>query len=691
MLGVSIVILLSSLIFLVGFFALRCHALRGGIPDSTMVYDIINASDHGQIIFDENEKFLKCNELASSRLFTIMGSNLKKITQSKFLNYLYDHAVDFDENIKNTIMNQFEPENAPDFREVIYLDRTRLCLVHARTTNAGLTLFTLIDISMGKKREENFKQLNIMNYQLMQAIQSTATGMIISNPKEGNNPVLFVNEAFCKVMHCKAEDLIGDDFSSLMTMFIDKEARAKISGALERAENVEIEFAHNYDDKTQYYTMTLSPVYNGRTLDLFIGLLSDITLLKQREAEFFQAQKLESLGQLSAGIAHDFNNILSIIGGYAGMTSKILDLEQGTALDYLGKIEAASRRGAELTRKMLTFSRHKAIEKSCVDVRSIVQDQLDLILPLLGVSIDLKVDLPDHNTNVIGSVPSIGQILMNLVINARDAMPDGGRLGVILTCLKGNKIPVNVAIAMAMKVRDCVCLTVSDTGVGMDDKTLERIFDPFFSTKEQGKGTGLGLSVVYGLVKELGGVLDVITDIGQGTKMSVYLPRSFEEVAQDANTMDIDNHSLNGCTALIAEDEPDLLSLVKIMLEDLGVRVLTAANGDEAMQVQEEHAGEIDILLTDVVMPEIDGVMLAELLATKRPETKVVFMSGYPAHGHMAPVDLPEDASFISKPVDFKNLAHVFYQKLQEREGMSGLLASPPHQQSAKGAYDYRS
>ena len=671
------------IVLVAGFYVLQKS--KSFIGKSTLIDEIIDASDHGHVLFDTNDNFFRCNKLAIKQLKSIIGSDYTNLTQSEFLDHLYDHAVDFDENIKSAIMNEYDPVNAPEFREVISIDGGRLCLVHARPLSDEMILFTLIDISTGRQREENIRRLTVLNYQLMQAIQSTATGIIISDPKQDGNPILFVNDAFCKFTESEPEDLVGGGWDALMAMFSDKQEKEKFIKSLANMEGSEIGFEKEYEDNNkQYYTMTLSPVYNEGHLDLFIGLLSDVTLLKQREAEFFQAQKLESLGQLAAGIAHDFNNILSIIGGYSTMLTKLLDDSDDKVQGYLQKIGSASNRGAELTRKMLTFSRHKIVAKSCIDVRDIVNEQSSLLLPLLGVNISMDVQMPDHDVNIMGSASSIGQILMNLAINARDAMPEGGELLIELTCHKESEI--SSKISSAMECDEYVCLSVSDTGIGMDSKTVDRIFDPFFSTKEQGKGTGLGLSVVYGLVNELGGVVDVVSEVGRGTKMYVFFPRSFEEKTKvlAGDLEDIDSIKFDGYTLLVAEDEPDLLDAMKSMLDDLGFNVLTASNGDEALIVQEDYEGKIDILLTDVIMPEINGVKLAELLTSLRPETEVIFMSGYPANGNMAPVELPEGATFMAKPVDYEKIVRVLYQKLNEKDNTSELVDELPYWETSE-------
>lgn len=349
------------------------------------------------------------------------------------------------------------------------------------------------------------------------------------------------------------------------------------------------------------------------------------------------------------------------------MASNLLENREPQVSEHLSKIDAASKRGAALTAKMLTFSRHKVVSQSVINVCDVVREQSALLIPLLGVSVDLDIRLPDEDVNIRGSSGSLGQVLMNFAVNARDAMPDGGKLTIEVNIPNSVDVPRN--IRKKVEADEYVCVSVSDTGTGMDDETLERVFDPFFSTKDQGKGTGLGLSVVYGLTQEMGGMIDVSSVLGKGTKMSLYVPLSREAQTKQikGDKTDISTICLEGYSVLVAEDEPDLLVLVTNMLEEMGLKVYGASDGDEALVLLDDHIDEgIDILLTDVVMPGMNGVKLAELVAAMSPETKIIFMSGYPANGDMAPVELPDGCPFVAKPVDYEALAVMLLDKLRE-------------------------
>jgi len=400
------------------------------------------------------------------------------------------------------------------------------------------------------------------------------------------------------------------------------------------------------DGKTCWYRFHFIP-YKFRNPHCLI-VIEDSTERKIKEGQYFQAQRLEALGQLAGGIAHDFNNILSIIDGYARMARKV-SKGNDDALDYLEKIKQSVQRGAGLTGRLLTFGHHRVVKDDVVDLGDLIQDQEPLLRQLLDASIALTMNVregiyaevtPDH----------ICQILMNLCANARDAMKNGGSLSI--ECGSADK--------------DRAYFSVTDTGEGIPPEIQSKIFDPFFTTKERGKGTGLGLSMVYGLVKDMKGEIDVQSKTGEGTRICITLPLSQESpVLKRSNPEEAGELDLHGFTALIAEDEPALLELVSGMMEEMGLKVLKASNGNEALMLQEDYGGQIDFLLTDVVMPEINGVKLAELFSSLRPDSKVMFMSGYPEDGQMARVTLPENAFFIPKPVDFKTLSTIIKDMAQ--------------------------
>lgn len=393
----------------------------------------------------------------------------------------------------------------------------------------------------------------------------------------------------------------------------------------------------------------------------FVVLFADVTEQKKLESQLLQAQKMEALGQLAGGIAHDFNNILSVIGGYASMAKQGLPRD-GTLAGYLGKIGQGVDRAAALTRELLTFSRQKVARTEVIDLGAVLRGQEFLLKPLLGATIELSLAVPDRPVWVAIDPDMAAQALLNLAINARDAMPGGGPLTVKLdSAAEGAMPPVGLAPGRF------AILSVSDRGTGMPPELLDRIFDPFFTTKPPGQGTGLGLAMVYGTVKQAGGAILVDSQPGRGTCFTVWLPLSPPPAtvtvpAAPART------SMTGAkpaTILVAEDEPELLTLVSGFLEQDGHRVRRAADGVEALERFEE--GGIDLLLTDLVMPALGGVRLAHLVMELDPGVVVLFMTGYPGRGHVEVEDLPADIPVLYKPIDPETLCRAVADALANR------------------------
>lgn len=393
-----------------------------------------------------------------------------------------------------------------------------------------------------------------------------------------------------------------------------------------------------------WYRLHFIPYKQRRSYCLMV--LEDTTEAKRHEMKYLQSQRLEALGQLAGGVAHDFNNILSIIDGYARMGRKSV-AENPDAKNCFERIGVSVERGSAMTSQLLTFGNCSLPPEEINDLGKIIEGQQALLNPLLDASIHLSYKI-EHGLVVKATPDQIWQIIINLCVNARDAMPDGGEL-VVETGCRGD--------AMAF-------LRVTDTGVGMPPEVQSKMFDPFFTTKDHGKGTGLGLSVVYGLVQDMNGEIDVLSEPEGGTAITVWLPCMQDISFSSPKTAIQDVPSgLDGKTILIVEDEPDLLNILTKMLDDFGFKVLAATNGNAALALEKGYEGRIDYLLTDVVMPDLNGMKLSSLFRKARPDTKIVFMSGYPAGGQSGRVSLPEDASLLAKPVKMENLVALLQDK----------------------------
>jgi two-component system cell cycle sensor histidine kinase/response regulator CckA len=384
-------------------------------------------------------------------------------------------------------------------------------------------------------------------------------------------------------------------------------------------------------------------------------IAEDVTEQRLLENQFRQAQKMEAVGRLAGGVAHDFNNLLMVIGGY---TEQVLE-HTGKSNALYPKIEAihhATERAASLTRQLLAFSRKQLLELKVVDLNVIMADMERLLRPLIGERIELQTVPAADLGRTRADAGQIEQVIMNLVVNSKDAMTDGGKLTIQTANanLGGDDFRREYSY---IQPGAYVMLSVSDNGHGMDKETQARIFEPFFTTKEKGKGTGLGLSTVYGIIKQSGGYVLVQSEPGHGTTFRIYLPR-VEESAEPVGTVRISQPQHGGSeTVLLVEDEESVRQLVRETLEAKGYTVLEASNGEAALQIVTHHAEPIDMLITDVVMPGMSGRELSARLCATHPQTKVLYLSGYTEDAIVHEGVLEPGTAFLQKPFTLQILS----------------------------------
>ncbi len=381
-------------------------------------------------------------------------------------------------------------------------------------------------------------------------------------------------------------------------------------------------------------------------------------------SQYVQMQKLEALGQFAGGIAHDFNNILSIIEGHMHIAIKQLE-KSSLEPEQLQKILKATQRGAGLTRQLLSFGRQKIGVEEKVNLVEALHQQYTLLRPLLGESIKLSMTVPEDVVWINALPDHLTQMVLNLALNARDAMPQGGEI--VIRCALSQNPPDD--LKEKYPETSFICISVIDNGDGISEDKLLRIFEPFFTTKDQGKGTGLGLSVVYGIVDQLKGSIEVSSVEGEGTVFDIYLPLA---ASPDVDVIVFNNIkvrcNLVGKTILIAEDEPELRDILAGMFESMRMKVLSAENGNQALLMQDEYDGKIDFLLTDVVMPEMDGVKLGAMFKSIRPDSNVVYMSGYPFMDGRKDIQVPEGELLMRKPFHEDGIRKVLERVLERRK-----------------------
>jgi PAS domain S-box-containing protein len=468
------------------------------------------------------------------------------------------------------------------------------------------------------------------------------------------NRFLYVNDTFLRTYEYDASELIGQHVKMLHSLRADRAVGTYLSAAM-MGESWRGELWNRSKSGREFpISLATSKVRDeeGRVIAL-VGVASDISERKQAEEEYktlqeqyLQAQKLESIGRLAGGVAHDFNNLLTVINGYSDIIlSSIRDEDplKGPA----EQVCLAGARAAVLTQQLLTFSRKQVVQLRPIDLNDVIIESKDMLRRLVGEDISLETALTTQRGSTMADSSQIHQVLMNLVVNARDAMPGGGRL-----LIETSLVEVGIADSgpRGIDPGSYLLLAVSDTGNGIDGETQRHIFEPFFTTKPPGKGTGLGLSTVYGIVKQNQGWIDVASEPGHGTVFRIYLPRIQSAVREDLPA------GAQGCrfggseTILVVEDQSSVRDLVWDVLASSGYKVLSAADGQEALALAQRHAGRIHAVLTDVVMPGMNGFDLVEGLKQVRPEIQALFMSGY-AEDAIAPRGvLAPEIAYIAKP-----------------------------------------
>jgi PAS domain S-box-containing protein len=499
-------------------------------------------------------------------------------------------------------------------------------------------------------------------------IAENATDAIVTIDEEST--ILFANKASTKVFGYSSTELIGQSITMLMPHHLRKVHRSAIQRYLKTGqkhlnwESIELPGLHKSGKEFALEISFGEYVKNGK--HVFTGILRDISERKHAEEErqilekqLLQAQKIEAIGQLAGGVAHDFNNTLMSIGGYTELL--IMKLPETDPLQRIAiEIQKGVSQGADLTKQLLAFSRKQVLSPTIMDLNQSIAKVEDMVRRLIGEDLQLCLSLlPDLGFMKVDP-GQVHQVIINLIINARDAMPQGGKVTIETTNVQLDEEYVRTHPDVT--AGQYIELGVSDTGVGMDDATVSRIFEPFFTTKEEGKGTGLGLSTVFGIVKQSDGHISVYSEPGHGTTFKLYFPRVDEPLANEAAVPASSQLLGKGEMILLVDDNQSIRTAVGALLEMKGYDVLQAENGRKALEIARSRAEPIHLLITDVVMPEMGGMDLAHRLANVHSETKVLYMSGYTQEAINRQGHLHPGAGFLSKPATIDSLL----QKIRE-------------------------
>jgi two-component system, cell cycle sensor histidine kinase and response regulator CckA len=518
-------------------------------------------------------------------------------------------------------------------------------------------------------------QINLVRKQLLERdelfrlITENAADMIAVVDVDGRR--LYNSPSYERILGYTPQELGTNSLEQIHPDDCDKVKKASLEAIRTgMGQSVEYRMCHK-DGNWRTLESRTSTILDPRgKVERLVIVNRDITQRKLLEEQFRQAQKMEAVGRLSGGVAHDFNNLLGVIIGYGEIVQ-----ERIAATDPLrssvDEILKASHRAASLTRQLLAFSRQQVLDPKILDLKTVVKDMEKMLQRLIGEDIELKTDLAPAGARIKADAGQIEQVVLNLAVNARDAMPNGGKLVLATSNFHMDEDSVR-RYPYPVSVGDYLLLTVSDTGVGMDAATRARVFEPFFTTKEKGKGTGLGLSMVYGVVKQSGGYIDVTSEPNAGATFKIYLPKAEGAVVPQPQTELL--ASLHGTEmVLLVEDERSLRVLARRQLESCGYSVLEAGSGTDALEVAGKYPGTIHLLLTDVVMPGMNGRILAQELVRHRPQLGVIYMSGYTGQVVGADGVLNEGSCFLAKPFTREELARKLREALEGRKAASAV------------------
>ncbi len=487
-------------------------------------------------------------------------------------------------------------------------------------------------------------------------VQSSAYGIYRSS-REGK--FLDVNPALIAMLgYESADELLRLD--PRRDVFVNGEEQARLIEEFRRSGRVNAIEVRWKRKNGSTITVAVSGK-SGGAADVMEAIAEDVTGRRALEEQFRQAQKMEAVGRLAGGVAHDFNNLLMVISGYAEVILESMDA--GNPLHTKARaIQQASDRATALTRQLLAFSRKQLLELKVVDVNAIIEDMERLLRPLIGENIALVTNLAADGLHTRADAGQLEQVLMNLVVNSKDAMPGGGRVTIktqIITLDDSQR-----GDTAFIRPGDYAMISVSDDGVGMDKETQSRIFEPFFTTKEKGKGTGLGLSTVYGIVKQSGGYVMVESEPGCGTTFIIYLPR-VADAAESRSAAPVGQAPAGGSeTVLLVEDEESVRQLVRETLQSKGYQVLDASNGESGLVAAARYEGTIDLVISDVVMPGMGGRELVRRLLELRPTIKVLYLSGYTEDAVVSDGAEESDNTFLQKPFTLQNLSRTVREVL---------------------------
>ncbi len=610
------------------------------MADVMLSSDLLEVLPDAIVAVDRAGTIIQVNS-QTERLFgydrnELIGQKVEVLVPENYRSEHHDHRQNFAEKPKTRRMGanlnlSGRRRNGSEFP-------VEISLSPVATADGMIVLSAIRDISDRLKIEEELRRANEELYRRtveqlgesrsrLASIIDSSEDAIISKGLDGT--IASWNKGAERIYGYAPEETVGKHISLLAPPDRPDEIEEilrKIAGggSIEHYESVRVA----KDGRHLNVSISVSPLHDAQGNIIGASAIArDVTAQKRAEGQLHQAQKMEGIGRLAGGVAHDFNNILGIINACAEFLRDRIDPASEPS-PYIENIKKAIERGSSLTRQLLAFSRSAAVEPRLLDLNERLQDITKLLRPLMGDDVEILVVSKSPAAIVEADPGQLDQIVVNLAVNARDAMPRGGKFILETTATRFDEdfheqhqtVPAGKYVQLA----------VSDTGNGMDEATMSHIFEPFFTTKELGKGTGLGLATVYGIVKQSAGHIRVYSELGHGTTFRIYLPNADHKIGLESNKEEeIVTPKRPGATILLVEDDEIVRGLTRKTLEEHGYSVVEADDGQSALEWIEAHPGQIDLLLTDVVMRRMSGPQLVERLQTEQPNLKVIYMSGY--------------------------------------------------------------
>lgn len=613
--------------------------------NSSFLLDVLNHSGQGYICLDEKREIVFCNKTFSY----ILGEKIQNIINRSFEDWIIKEDEPQSEKFLTETPSRIKLKSSVN-------DNVEVILKQIFKNDRGLEIFSVSrDV---EKNGDLLQALGKTKLYFEHIFEDAPVGIVIT---EGAEIISASNRTFRSLIE---QDEI--DKTSFLDYIVDEkkeEVREKLYQLLNATYNsispFETQFKNLEQKTVMIYISKLDETKRTKDNDGLVMYFVDVTKQKKLQSQFVQSQKMQAVGQLAGGIAHDFNNLLTAMIGYCDLLlEKYLPSDQ--SFNDIIQIKQNANRASNLVRQLLAFSRQQTLQPKILSVTDMISELSALLKRLLGAKIDLKVVHGREVGYIKVDQIQFEQVIINLAVNARDAMKDGGTLTIKSQCyitqkpkfLRGNSMPAG----------RYVLIEIIDTGVGIDSKNIGRIFDPFFSTKEKGHGTGLGLSTVYGIVNQTGGFISVDSELGVGTQFSLYFPMASNQEVIDEKSKQITsekkNKDLTGTgTILLVEDEDAVRIFISRALRDKGYRIIEASNGESALEFIQKNASTIDLVITDVVMPKMDGPTLMEHIKNLNAQMKIIFISGYTEDSFRTSLANDSQVHFLPKPFNLKELA----------------------------------